>query len=94
MPILNFRKEWGDAVPFENVEEFETALKEHGIPLPEDGLLENRDYIDVSAAAKTLGKKGGEAKTPEKAKAAKSNKLKALARGKDPGGRPPSDPNA
>lgn len=46
--IRNINEQFGDPVDFENVEEMEQAILACGYELPEDGLQEDRDFIDLS----------------------------------------------
>jgi len=82
--IRNINEAFGDSIDFETVGEMADAIRElgrlnpgEGYAVPEDGLQEGRDYIDVSKAASALGRKGGKvggkAKTPAKAKASAAN---------------------
>ena len=45
MSIKNINENFGDPVEFNNVEEMETAIKGCGYSIPDDGLIEGRDYI-------------------------------------------------
>ena len=44
MTIKNTNEKFGDSIEFFSIREMETAIENSGYELPEDGLVENRDY--------------------------------------------------
>ena len=54
MRIKNINECWGDPVSFDSVEEMAAAITNCGMELPEDGLVEGRDYMVLEDAAKVI----------------------------------------